>query len=48
MVEVTKEIENVIYLYVNDKGERVITPNVEFAHIMAKKYGTDDVYIEKC
>jgi len=39
--------ENEIYSYVNDKGQKVVTPNLEFAHIMATKYGTKNVYIEK-
>jgi hypothetical protein len=47
MAETTKEVENIIYSYVNDGNKKVYTPNLEFAHIMAKKYGTDDVFIEK-
>ena len=39
--------ENEIYSYINDKGQRVFTPNLEFAHIMATKYGTNHVFIEK-
>jgi hypothetical protein len=40
-------IVNEIYAYINDKGQRVYTPNSQFAEIMAKKYGTDNVYVEK-
>jgi len=39
--------ENEIYVYVNDKQQEVVTPNLEFAHIMAVKYGTKKVYVEK-
>ena len=39
--------ENEIYVYVNDKGQKVVTPNLEFAHLMAFKYGTEKVYVEK-
>jgi hypothetical protein len=39
--------ENEIYAYVNDKGQKVVTPNLEFAHLMAFKYGTEKVYVEK-
>ena len=42
-----QQIVNEIYAYINDKGQRVYTPNVHFAEIMAKKYGTDKVYVEK-
>ena len=38
---------NEIYAYVNDKGQKVYTPNLEFAKIMSEKYGTKDVYVEK-
>jgi len=43
----TQVIEIEIFGYVNDKGQKVFTPNLEFAHIMATKYGTKNVYIEK-
>lgn len=43
----TQVIEIEIFGYINDKGQRVFTPNLEFAHIMATKYGTDKVFIEK-
>ena len=39
--------ENEIYSYVNDKGQEVVTPNLEFAHLMSIKYGTEKVYVEK-
>ena len=40
-------IEVKIYGYVNKEGNKVFTPNLEFAHIMATKYGTIHVYIER-
>ena len=43
----TKEVENIIYSYVNDKNEKVHTPNLEFAKIMANKYETFGVFEEK-
>jgi len=43
----TQVIEIEIFGYVNDKGQTVFTPNLEFAHIMATKYGTQHVFIEK-
>jgi len=43
----TQVIEIAIYGYTNDKGQKVFTPNLEFAHIMATKYGTKHVFIEK-
>jgi hypothetical protein len=39
------EIE--IFSYLNDKGEKVCTPNLDFACIMAKKYGTNLVSVIK-
>jgi hypothetical protein len=41
------QVINEIYAYVNNKGQKVFTPNVQFAEIMAKKYGTIKVYVEK-
>jgi hypothetical protein len=43
----TQVIEVEIYGYINNEGQKVFTPNLEFAHIMATKYGTDKVFIEK-
>jgi hypothetical protein len=43
----TQVIEVEIYGYVNNKGQRVFTPNLEFAHIMATKYGTNHIFVEK-
>ena len=40
-------VEVIIYGYINNYGQKVFTPNLEFAHIMATKYGTDKVYVEK-
>ncbi len=45
--EEVQVIENVIYGYINGKGERVFTPNLEFAKIMANKYETYKLYEEK-
>lgn len=38
---------NEVYVYINDKGQSVYTPNLEFANLMANKYGTYTVYVEK-
>ena len=46
MVE-TITVEFEIYGYKNDKGQLLWTPNLEFARIQAKNYGTEKVYIEK-
>lgn len=43
----TQVVEIEIFGYINDKGQKVFTPNLEFAHIMATKYGTEHVFIEK-
>jgi len=43
----TQVIEIEIFGYINDKGEKVFTPNPEFAHIMATKYGTNNVFVIK-
>jgi hypothetical protein len=40
MSEVTNEVVE-IYAYVNDKGQKVYTPNLEFAQIMAQKHRYD-------
>ena len=42
-----QELINEIYAYTNGKAQKVYTPNVQFAEIMAKKYGTIKVYVEK-
>lgn len=39
--------ENVIYGYRNESGVLLFTPNLEFATIMATKYGTSKIYVEK-
>jgi hypothetical protein len=41
------QVVNEIYAYINNEGQKVYTPNYQFADIMAKKYGTDKVYVEK-
>lgn len=46
MFENTNEVVE-IYAYINGKGQKVYTPNYQFADIMAIKYGTNDVYVEK-
>ena len=43
----TQIIEPVIFGYINNKGQKVFTPNLEFAHIMAAKNGTTTVYVER-
>ena len=43
----TEVIEIKIYGYKNQNGMMLWTSNLEFANIMANKYGTDIVYIEK-
>jgi hypothetical protein len=48
MSEIENEVVEVeIYGYTNDKGQKVFTPNLEFAKIMANKYGTYEVITEK-
>lgn len=42
-----QEIEVEIFYYFNDKNQKFYTPNQDFAIIQAKKYGTDNVYVEK-
>ena len=46
MTEIQNETVE-IYGYINNDGQKVFTPNLEFAHIMATKYGTTHVFIEK-
>ena len=43
----TTVIEIKIYGYKNQNGMMLWTSNVDFANIMARKYGTEMVYIEK-
>jgi len=43
----TQVIEIELFSYLNDKGQRLFTPNFEFADVMARKYGTFKVYVEK-
>ena len=48
MTEQETQVNEVeIYGYTNNDGQKVFTPNLEFAHIMAAKYGTKNVYVEK-
>jgi hypothetical protein len=48
MTEQETQVNEVeIYGYTNNDGQKVFTPNLEFAHIMATKYGTTHVFIEK-
>lgn len=44
--QVTQVIEIEIYGYLNKEGQKVFTPNLEFAHIMARKYDTEHIYLE--
>lgn len=39
-------VEVVVYAYFNNKRQKLYTPNLEFAQIMANKYNSD-VFIEK-
>jgi len=43
----TEVKENIIYGYINGNGEKVFTPNLEFAKIMAYKYETYKLFEEK-
>jgi superfamily II DNA or RNA helicase len=47
MSETNENIVNEIFAYINDRGVKVFTPNLEFAHIMAAKYNTNKVFVEK-
>jgi hypothetical protein len=47
MSEETIVIENLIFSYVGSDGKMYYTPNPEFASAQARKYGTEDVYVEK-
>jgi ribosomal protein S12 methylthiotransferase len=40
-------VEVEIYGYINNKGQKVFTPNFEFAKIMATKNGDEEVFVEK-
>jgi hypothetical protein len=40
-------VEVEIYGYINAKGQKVYTPNLEFAKIMVNKYCNGKLYIEK-
>jgi hypothetical protein len=46
-INTTEIKENVIYAYVNNDGQKVFTPNLDFAYIMANKYGTNLVSVIK-
>ena len=48
MNEIENEVVEVeIYGYINSKGQKVFTPNFEFAKIMASKNGDEEVFVEK-
>jgi hypothetical protein len=48
MNELENEVVEVeIFWYFNNKNQKLYTPNFEFANAMARKYGTDNVYVEK-
>jgi hypothetical protein len=40
-------VEIKMYGYKNEEGKMLWTSNLEFANIMANKYGSETVYIEK-
>lgn len=47
MTENQEQTSFELYSYVNNKGQKVFTPNLEFAYLMAEKYGTKEVFVEK-
>jgi hypothetical protein len=48
MNEIENEVNEVeIFYYINGNGQKLYTPNFEFANAMANKYGTRKVYVEK-
>jgi len=48
MNELVNEVNEVeIFYYLNKDGQKLYTPNFEFANVMANKYGTHKVYVEK-
>jgi hypothetical protein len=48
MNEIENEVVDIeIYGYINSKGQKVFTPNFEFAKIMATKNGDEEVFVEK-
>jgi hypothetical protein len=40
-------IDNVIFSYIGSDGKKYYTPSAEFATAQARKYGTEDIFIEK-
>lgn len=38
--------ENLIFSYYGSDGKKYYTPNPEFASAQARKYGTEDVFVE--
>jgi|APGre2960657468_1045069.scaffolds.fasta_scaffold899454_1 hypothetical protein len=47
MNEETKMEENRLFYYLGSDGKTYYTPNEEFAHAQARKYGTKKVFMEK-
>jgi hypothetical protein len=47
MSEETTVIENVIFSYIGSDGKMYHTPSAEFATAQARKYGTEDIFVEK-
>ena len=40
-------IDNIIFSYIGSDGKKYYTPSAEFATAQARKYGTEDIFIEK-
>jgi|APGre2960657505_1045072.scaffolds.fasta_scaffold992778_1 hypothetical protein len=47
MSEEIEVVESKMYYYYGPNGEKLYTPNSEFAAAQASKYETHDVYAEK-
>lgn len=45
--QTTQVVENLIFFYKTQQGQKLYTSNVELAEVRAKHYGTDNVYVEK-
>jgi hypothetical protein len=43
----TLVVENLIFSYYGSDGKKYYTPSAEFATAQARRYGTDDVFVEK-
>ncbi len=40
-------IDNIIFSYIGSDGKKYYTPSAEFAAAQARKYGTEDIFVEK-